>query len=115
MAPLARASLLEAEPLGIRFVCMLLQESTSHDLLVVRGGLAPESCQLALRMRVRPVQASSAAAAAQQSRFRALRCWLPPCGHVHGGAGHDVGCRTAFGVPAQPLHLSAIVDSRLAC
>ena len=68
-----------------------------------------------LRMRVRPVQASSAAAAAQQSRFRALRHWLPPCGHVHGGAGHYVGCRTAFGVPAQPLHLSAIVDSRLAC
>ena len=80
-------------------------------------------CEVALRrnrasllwMRVRPVQASSAAASAQQSRFRALRHWLPPCCHVHGGAGYYVGCRTAFGVPAQPLHLSAIVDSRLAC
>merc|ERR1712238_387909 len=46
-------------------------------------------------MRVRPVQASSAAAAAQQSRFRALRHRLPPCGRVHGGAGHYVGCRRA--------------------
>jgi len=36
MAPLARASLLEAEPLGIRFVCLLLPASASHGFLLVQ-------------------------------------------------------------------------------